>query len=195
MGTESFSSIRIKKDTAKRFQSFSRMYYKTHSQALAGMLDFFKHNEISPHGSLGKRMELIMDFLQKFRDFTAKRNNAIIAVIKDLEKNGIMPIKAMMELLFEGGPLSEVQKDAGTLEGDLVIPEIQSRDLDTEFVLLEERRQRQLLERELAQLKTRIRAQLLDRAKVIRPALGAPRIQLDMTLTEWKAFEQQFKTP
>ncbi|MAU15426.1 MAG: hypothetical protein CMH46_07790 [Muricauda sp.] len=195
MGTESFSNIRFKKDTAKRFQSFSRMYYKTHSLALAGMLDFFEYNQISPHENLGRRMEPIMDFLHKFRDFTAKRNNATIAVIKDLERNGIMPTKAMMELLFEGGPLSNAQENGGTMEGDLVIPEIQSTDLDTEFALIEERKQRQLLERELAQLKTRIREQLLDRTKVVRPALGAPRLQLDMTLSEWKTLRQQFKTP
>ncbi|WP_421811316.1 BfmA/BtgA family mobilization protein [Flagellimonas sp.] len=195
MGTESFSNIRFKKDTAKRFQSFSRMYYKTHTLALAGMLDFFKYNEISPHENLGKRMGLIMDFLQKFRDFTAKRNNATIAIIKDLEKHGIMPTKAMMELLFEGGPTSSSQKSADIPKAELVIPEIQSIDLDTEFALLEERKQRQLLEQELAHIKTLINEQLLNRVKVIRPTIGAPRLQLEMTLSEWKAVQQHFKIP
>ncbi|WP_182835463.1 BfmA/BtgA family mobilization protein [Flagellimonas lutimaris] len=195
MGTDSFSNIRFKKDTAKRFQSFSRMYYKTHTLALAGMLDFFKYNEISPHESLGKRMGLIMDFLQKFRDFTAKRNNATIAIIKDLEKHGVLPTKAMMELLFEGDATSTTKKSKGGEIEELVIPEIQGMDLDTEFALLEERKQRQLLEQELAQLKTMINEQLLNRVKVIRPALGTPRLQLEMTLSEWKDFQEHFKTP
>ncbi|WP_421812368.1 BfmA/BtgA family mobilization protein [Flagellimonas sp.] len=195
MGTESFSNIRFKKDTARRFQSFSRMYYKTHTLALAGMLDFFKYNEISPHENLGKRMGLIMDFLQKFRDFTAKRNNATIAIIKDLEKHGVMPTKAMMELLFEGGPTSSTQKHGDIPKAELIIPEVQGMDLDTEFALLEERKQRQLLEQELAQLKTMINEQLLNRVKVIRPALGAPRLQLEMTLSEWNAFQEHFKIP
>lgn len=195
MGTESFSNIRFKKDTARRFQSFSRMYYKTHTLALAGMLDFFKYNEISPHETLGKRMGLIMDFLQKFRDFTAKRNNATIAIIKDLEKHGIMPTKAMMELLFEGGSTSSTQKSADIPKAELVIPEIQGMDLDTEFALLEERKQRQLLEQELNNIKSMIQEQLISRVKIIRPALGTPRLQLEMTLSEWNAFQDYFKIP
>ena len=193
MGTESFSNIRFKKDTARRFQSFSRMYYKTHTLALAGMLDFFKYNEISPHENLGKRMGLIMDFLQKFRDFTAKRNNATIAIIKDLEKHGVLPTKAMMELLFEGGPTPASKKIGDAMETELIIPEIQGMDLDIEFALLEERKQRQLLEQELAQLKTMINEHLLDRVKVIRPTLGPPRLQLEMTLSDWDKFKQHFK--
>ena len=193
MGTASFSNIRFKKDTARRFQSFSRMYYTTHTLALAGMLDFFKYNEISPHENFGKRMGLIMDFLQKFREFTAKRNNATIAIIKDLERHGIMPTKAMMELLFEGGPTSTTQKQVDITEAELVIPEVQGLDLDAEFALLEERKQRQLLEQELSQLKTQIQKQLLDRVKIIRPALVAPRLQLEMTLSEWKAVQEHFK--
>ncbi len=193
MGTESFSNIRFKKETARRFQSFSRMYYKTHTLALAGMLDFFKYNEISPHENLGKRMGLIMDFLQKFRDFTAKRNNATIAIIKDLEKHGVLPTKAMMELLFEGGPAPASKKKGNAMETELIIPEIQGMDLDIEFALLEERKQRQLLEQELAQLKTMINEHLLDRVKVIRPTLGPPRLQLEMTLSDWDKFKQHFK--
>lgn len=193
MGTESFSNIRFKKETARRFQSFSRMYYKTHTLALAGMLDFFKYNEISPHENLGKRMGLIMDFLQKFREFTAKRNNATIAIIKDLEKHGVLPTKAMMELLFEGGPAPASKKKGNAMETELIIPEIQGMDLDIEFALLEERKQRQLLEQELAQLKTMINEQLLDRVKVIRPTLGPPRLQLEMTLSDWDKFKQHFK--
>ncbi|MAO17526.1 MAG: hypothetical protein CMH44_11745 [Muricauda sp.] len=193
MGTESFSNIRFKKETARRFQSFSRMYYKTHTLALAGMLDFFKYNEISPHENLGKRMGLIMDFLQKFRDFTAKRNNATIAIIKDLEKHGVLPTKAMMELLFEGGPTPASKKIGDAMETELIIPEIQGMDLDIEFALLEERKQRQLLEQELAQLKTMINEHLLDRVKVIRPTLGPPRLQLEMTLSDWDKFKQHFK--
>lgn len=193
METEGFSNIRFKKETARRFQSFSRMYYKTHTLALAGMLDFFKYNEISPHENLGKRMGLIMDFLQRFRDFTAKRNNATIAIIKDLEKHGVLPTKAMMELLFEGGPAPASKKKGNAMETKLIIPEIQGMDLDTEFALLEERKQRQLLEQELMQIKTQISEQLLERVKVIRPTLGPPRLQLEMTLSDWDKFKQHFK--
>ncbi len=79
------------------------------------------------------------------------------------------------------------------METELIIPEIQGMDLDIEFALLEERKQRQLLEQELAQLKTMINEHLLDRVKVIRPTLGPPRLQLEMTLSDWDKFKQHFK--
>ncbi|UBZ05505.1 hypothetical protein LDL76_08970 [Salegentibacter mishustinae] len=34
-------NITIEKKIAERFQQFSRTHYKTHSEAMAGMLDFF----------------------------------------------------------------------------------------------------------------------------------------------------------
>ena len=50
---DSFIGIRFKKETAKRFQTFSRTYFKSHTEAMATMLDFFFYNEISPKEKLG----------------------------------------------------------------------------------------------------------------------------------------------
>ena len=48
-----YISIRFKKKTAESFQQFSKKHYKTHSEAMAGMLDFFFYNEISPKENFG----------------------------------------------------------------------------------------------------------------------------------------------
>ncbi|TXE10350.1 hypothetical protein ES711_00105 [Gelidibacter salicanalis] len=50
---DSFIGIRFKKKIAKRFQEFSRTHFKTHTEAMAAMLDFFFYNEISPKEKLG----------------------------------------------------------------------------------------------------------------------------------------------
>ncbi len=50
---DSFTGIRFKKETAKRFQKFSRTHFKSHTEAMATMLDFFFYNEISPKEKLG----------------------------------------------------------------------------------------------------------------------------------------------
>ncbi|UJH92959.1 hypothetical protein LZ575_09685 [Antarcticibacterium sp. 1MA-6-2] len=89
-----FITIRFKRETAKRFQQFSKKHYKTHSEAMAGMLDFFFYNEISPKenfGPTGRRIENIVK----------KRINAVIAITKDMEKNKVNPTLAILESLME----------------------------------------------------------------------------------------------
>jgi len=75
---DSFIGIRFKKETAKRFQTFSRTYFKSHTEAMATMLDFFFYNEISPKEKYGKD---IMNYatkhntnLDKMLDEEALRN-------------------------------------------------------------------------------------------------------------------------
>ncbi len=87
-------NITFEKKTAERFQQFSRIHYKTHSEALAGMLDFFFYNEISPKenfGPTGRRIENIIK----------KRINAVIAITRDMEKNKVNPTLAILESLME----------------------------------------------------------------------------------------------
>jgi len=89
-----FITIRFKRETAKRFQQFSKKHYKTHSEAMAGMLDFFFYNEISPKenfGPTGRRIENIVK----------KRINTVIAITKDMEKNKVNPTLAILESLME----------------------------------------------------------------------------------------------
>ena len=91
---DSFIGIRFKKETAKRFQEFSRTYFKSHTEAMATMLDFFFYNEISPKekfGPTGRTMEKKL----------LKRMNAIIAIQRDIEKTQTKPTVAMLEALFK----------------------------------------------------------------------------------------------
>lgn len=90
----SFTGIRFKKDTAKRFQKFSRQHFKSHTEALETMLDFFYDNEISPKEKLGPSARTLETKI-------LKRINAVIAIIKDVEKNQTKPTVAMLESLFE----------------------------------------------------------------------------------------------
>ncbi|HBO30146.1 MULTISPECIES: BfmA/BtgA family mobilization protein [Leeuwenhoekiella] len=88
-----FLGIRFKKTTAKRFQEFSRKHFKTHTEAMETMLDFFLYNEISPKEHLGPTGRTLEAKL-------LKRINAVIAIIKDVEKNQTKPTQAMLEALF-----------------------------------------------------------------------------------------------
>ncbi|SDE57043.1 BfmA/BtgA family mobilization protein [Cellulophaga baltica] len=91
---DSFIGIRFKKETAKRFQQFSRTHFKSHTEAMATMLDFFFYNEISPKekfGPTGRTMEAKL----------LKRINAVIAIMRAMEKTQTKPTVAMIESLFQ----------------------------------------------------------------------------------------------
>ena len=91
---DSFIGIRFKKETAKRFQEFSRTHFKSHTEAMATMLDFFSYNEISPKEKLGPTGRTIEAKL-------LKRINVVIAIMRDVEKTQTKPTVAMIESLFQ----------------------------------------------------------------------------------------------
>jgi hypothetical protein len=87
-------NITIEKKTAERFQEFSKTHYKTHTDAMAGMLDFFFYNEISPKENFGPSVRTIEALIKK-------RINGVIAILKDIEKNQTKPTAAMLLSLLE----------------------------------------------------------------------------------------------
>lgn len=91
---EPFTNIRFKKKTAERFQEFSRQHFKTHSEALTTMLDFFHYNEVSPKERFGPTAKTIESLIKK-------RINAVIAIIKEIEKTQTKPTTAMLQALLE----------------------------------------------------------------------------------------------
>ena len=91
---DSFITIRFKRKTAKRFQEFSKTHFKSHTEAMSTMLDFFFYNEISPKERLGPTGRTIEASLKK-------RINAMIAIMRDMEKTQTKPTVAMIQSLFE----------------------------------------------------------------------------------------------
>ena len=91
---DSFITIRFKRTTAKRFQEFSKTHCKSHTETMDTMLDFFFYNEISPRERLGPTGRTIEANLKK-------RINAVIAIMRDMEKTQTKPTVAMMESLFQ----------------------------------------------------------------------------------------------
>ena len=91
---DSFITIRFKRKTAKRFQEFSKKHFKTHTETMEAILDFFFYNEISPKEKLGPTGRTIETKL-------LKRINAVIAIMRDVEKTQTKPMVAMLESLFQ----------------------------------------------------------------------------------------------
>jgi len=91
---DTFITIRFKRKIARRFQQFSKSHFNSHTEAMAAMLDFFFYNEISPKEKLGPTGRTIEQSIKK-------RLNAIIAIMRDVEKNKANPTLALLQSLFE----------------------------------------------------------------------------------------------
>ena len=85
-----FSGINVKKTIADRFRRFAKQISSTNSEALEVMLNFFEWNEISPNDNLDTRNTELK-----------KRINAMIAIMKDIEKTQTKPTTAMLQALFQ----------------------------------------------------------------------------------------------
>lgn len=90
---DTFITIRFKRATAKRFQEFSKTHFKTHTETMEAILDFFFYNEISPKEKFGPTGRTIEANIKK-------RINAVIAIMRDVEKTQTKPTVAMLESLF-----------------------------------------------------------------------------------------------
>src|SRR5660397_11830 len=91
---DSYSRIKFNIKTARMFRKFSEQIAGSHSETLTIMMDFFDQNKISPTELLGPNMKSLENNLKG-------RINALIAIIRDIEKNQTKPTVAMLQALFE----------------------------------------------------------------------------------------------
>ena len=94
---ERFVNLSIKESVARDFRVFSKKLSRSQSMALREMLDFFQVNELSPNERLGPSGRTMEANLKK-------RINAVIAIIRDIEKTQTKPTNAMLQSLFELEP-------------------------------------------------------------------------------------------
>ena len=90
---ERFESLSIKTSVAQKFNEFCKKMSRSKSMTLLMMLDFFETNGISPNETLGPNMKTLESQIKK-------RINAVIAIIKDIEKHHDKPTTAMLQSLF-----------------------------------------------------------------------------------------------
>lgn len=92
-----FSAISIKDVVASRFRMFSKRIAKTHTETLTLVMDFFEWHGYIPDQRFGKD---IIAGQEKNR----KRIDAVIAIIKSVEKSQNIPlvnIETMLNSLFQ----------------------------------------------------------------------------------------------
>ena len=90
---ERFEKLGIKVAVAIKFRKFCKKMSKSQSMTLLLMVEIFEDNGISPSETLGPNMQTLESEIKK-------RINAVIAIIKDIEKNHDKPTIAMLQSLF-----------------------------------------------------------------------------------------------
>ncbi|MCM5664013.1 BfmA/BtgA family mobilization protein [Galbibacter mesophilus] len=171
-----FSAISIKKETADRFRKFSREVSRSHSETLKSMLDFFKWNNLSPNDNLGVKS-----------DNTKKRIDALIAIIRNIEKEQTLPTKAMLDALFQEVSQMETgsrkwKEGEGSI--DFGSPETITRDTELEHY----RNRYEVMQKELSHYKNRIQ-ELLEQLTYVKGTFGKGYHRLDMDRKELENFK------
>ncbi|WP_339916938.1 BfmA/BtgA family mobilization protein [Yeosuana marina] len=181
---KTFSNIRFKKKTVQRFQEFSKRFFKTHTEAMDTMLDFFLYNEISPKETLGPNARTLETNIKK-------RINALVSIVKDIEKNQTKPTTAMLQLLFEKSPakqkqprLVEVKKGSKTTKDPFFATSLEAIEL---------RKEKNALKRDLKETKQQFEDILFSKINIMKSSFGKPKIQLDMSLKELEALKERIK--
>jgi len=97
---EKFSNIKIKSSVARKFKAFVRKYKESNSMTLDEMLGFFEKHQLLPNDE-------IPNHLLQTEKRLLKRINAVIAIMKDMEKTQTKPTVGMLEALFTVGEKEE----------------------------------------------------------------------------------------
>lgn len=120
---EGFEKLGIKISVAVKFRNFCKKTSKSQSMTLLLMMEFFERNELSPEDDLKPG-------LMETENRIKKRINALIAIIKDIEKNQTKPTMAMLQALFENVEPKQkllVEKSFEQLENERLNKEFRAR--------------------------------------------------------------------
>lgn len=171
-----FSAISIKKEIAARFRKFSREVSQSHTETLEAMLNFFEWNSLSPKDNLGVKS-----------DGTKKRINALIAIVRNIEKQQTLPTKAMLDTLFQ--EMSQMEDEEELEENfDFGAPEAFIRDKELEHY----RNRYEEMQQQLSRYKNRVQ-ELLEQMTYVKGTFGKGHYKLDMDKNEFEDFKKELQ--
>jgi len=176
---ERFYTIRFKRNTAKRFKQFSKKISNTYSETLDTIMDFFEWHGISPFRKFSTQ-------ISNEEEKTRKRIDAVIAIIKDIEKNQTKPTNAMLLSLFEEKILDE--------EPELIEKKFIDKTPEEKKIIettVPKIRYRQLHSK-LMSVKTDFQY-VLKKVKVVKSSFGKPYFKLELTEGELKKYRRTVK--
>ena len=174
-----YTALNLKTAVVEKFRSFTKQLAKAQSDTLSQMIDFFVWHRISPFSKFG---------LSEARehDKTRSRVDAVIAIIRDIEKNHDKPNTAMLQLLFEGSDEDQEQLQMDQLYEDFneAVPEA---EITTVLNIKYEHLQTKMLE-----MKNKFET-LLDQIEPVSNRFGKDYLKVALSIQEWKKLKRAIK--
>lgn len=180
-----YSTVNLRLAVAKRFRLFSKKITKSHSDTMSIMMDFFEWHGFNPSKKFPK--SIIREILKNRErtETSIKRNEATIAIIRDIEVNQTKPNNAMLLSLF-GESLKQEEpirierkfKDKPTEEKQIetTVPKIRYERLEDKMYSVE-----------------KDFTYVLDNVKLVRGTFGKDYFRLELTKEELVKFRRRLK--
>lgn len=175
MTSETYITLKIKSKTAKEFRQFSRNLGTQQTDSLQLMLDFFNINSLSPLDELGPNFITLEKRIKM-------RINAVVAIIRDIEKTQTKPILAMMQLLFQQTPAKQ----------EILVEKSRTSEAKNHIKDLELQKRNHLLQKKLDQSRDISRI-ILERVAISRSSFGKVQLRLLMTQSEYEEIKQKIE--
>ena len=169
---DKFYTIRFKRKAAQRFKHFSKKVAKSYSETLEIVINFFEWHGFLPSDRFDKS---IVQEIVKNR----KRTDAIIAIIKSIEKEQTKPTNAMLLSLFEENFVQE-KKQPVLIEKKFV-------DKPLENITIEEMTVPKIRYERLNQKMNLVKqdfSNVLDKVTIVKSNFGKNYLKLELTETE-----------
>ncbi len=172
-----FSHINIKKETVKKFRVFAPKIAPTYSEALDKMMDFFQRHGLSPDENIGPQMGGVEKRIKK-------RIDAVIAIIKDIEKNQTKPTVALLQAFLE-----EKLENQKPIEVKWKYNEEQAikKEGDSISKVVHEKLEREYLELKTAYFNT------LEKVTEVESRFGKDYLKMDISLSELNRIKRDLK--
>lgn len=173
MKKDPFVTLKLKQKTAEDFRKFCRILRRQQTETLQLMLDFFRDHNLSPAEDLGPNMKTLEGNVNK-------RINALIAIIKEIEKTQTKPVLAMLQLLF--------QEDTRRSKKEPLVEK--PREIKNEKIKApskDERVEKEKIEGTQKDIKL-----LLKNVVVVRNSFGKPYLRLNMNMEELKLLQTKY---
>ncbi|AWX43644.1 hypothetical protein HME9304_00635 [Flagellimonas maritima] len=172
---ERFRTVGIKSSVLKKFKSFSKRQGKSLSMTMLAMVEFFEHNGISPD-------ERMHETIASLKHLIKRRFNAMVAIMRSIEKEQTLPTVSMIQALFE----QELESEGEEWEGDFDFIEQQLTETkqpeehepwDMEITVPKIRYDR--LEEQMEALKKDF-TYVLNQVSVVKNRFGKDHLKLDL---------------
>ena len=183
---DGFKSIRFKESTVKRFRAFSKKMTKSYSECLESIMDFFEWHGLKPSQKFAK--SVIQEILKNRArtDTSIKRNEATIAIIRDIEINQTKPNNAMLLSLF-GENIKDkkpVRKERKRVEKE--------KDLVTEIEITVPKIRYERLSEKMQNL-TKDYGHILGNVELVKGNFGKEYLRLNISKSELEKFKRTLK--